>query len=1123
MAGCRWYRGRTRPAISRFSIVAAISLIVLARGPANAQQEARLLRFPNASADRVAFTFAGDLYTAPLTGGQATRLTSHPGMEVFARFSPDGRSVAFSGEYAGTRQVYIVPAAGGQPTQLTFYPDVGPMPPRGGFDNLPVDWTTDGSKILVRMNRTPFGQRVGRYYLVDPRGGLEMPLEIPEGATGATYDPTGQRMAYNIKSREWRHWKRYSGGRQQDVWIYDLANHSSRRITEFNGTDDHPMWVGDKVYFVSDRGAGRKLNLWVYDTGSGDTHQVTFHTEYDVLWPSRGAGGIVYENGGYIWHLDPRTGRSEQIHITLAGDLPQAAPYYRNVRTNIDSWEPSPSGRRALFTARGEIFTVPAEHGDIRNLSGTPGERERDATWSPDGRSIAYLSDATGEYQLYIRAADGTGSPRRLTRVDSTWITNVKWSPDSKWISYEDNRNRLAVVEVSSGRETEIDRSNLGSLSPYAWSADSKWIAYAKNSGNTYSAIWLYSFDGGTTTQVTGDDTNDTSPAFDPGGRFLYFTSARDFVYRNGGGSTFQSRIYVATLRPDVGQPFPPRSDEEPGAVAAGTGEQAAPSGQNATPAPMRIQLDGLGERVAALPGLPPGNYAGLVPTSDGLLYFSGGSLQNYSLADREAKAVLSRIRGYSVTPDGRKVMYQSGDTLFGIVDARPGQNSDAGRLDLDGMRLRIEPRVEWAQIFHDAWLIERDFFYDPGMHGVDWNAMFERYRPLIDHVATRADLDYVLGELIGELNVGHAYITPAPGTPSVDRVPVALLGAEFRADGDRYRISNIFPGENWHEEYRSPLTEPGIDVRAGQYLIAIDGEDVTTSENPYRFLVNKADRTVRVTVNDRPTADGATTFEVRPVTSELGLRYQQWVRHNAHIVDSLSNGRIGYVHLPNTSVPGYRELYEHFPPQDRKEAMILDDRYNGGGFIPEEMAFVVGAPLLNFWARRHLDLYSQPAVIHTGPKAVLINGQSSSGGDAFPYYFRELGLGPLVGERTWGGLVGISGNPGFVDGGGLSVPRFAFVNPDGEWDVEGMGDAPDIEVLDRPEEIAAGREPIIERAVQYLLDELKKPQYTRPGKPAGPKRGPGSGGNGSGGGSGSGDGPDPAGGAGRVAGGTTR
>jgi tricorn protease len=576
--------------------------------------------------------------------------------------------------------------------------------------------------------------------------------------------------------------------------------------------------------------------------------------------------------------------------------------------------------------------------------------------------------------------------------------------------------------------------------------------------------------------------TEESNPAFDGAGRYLYFVSARDFDF---GDRDFDARIFAATLQRETPHPFPPRSDEEPGPG----GEPGGDGGEEeSADAPLRIDLEGLGDRVVALPGIRPATYFGLTATDGGLLYRSNGTLQLYDLEAREPKEVLQGIQGYVVNPDRSKILYATSEG-YGIVDVAPGQKTEDG-LDLSGMEMRVEPRQEWAQIYHDAWLIMRDWFYDPGLHGVDWDAMYEKYRPLVDHVAHRADLDFILAELIAEMNVGHAYVNSSPEMPGPDRVPVGLLGARFEVDGDRYRIADIFQGENWHEEFRSPLTEPGVGVEEGDYLIAIDGEDVTTDQNPYRFLVNKADRIVEVTVSDRADGRSPRTYEVRPVESELGLLYQEWVAENAALVDSLSNGRIGYIHLPNTAIPGHRELFEGFRPLHDKDALIIDDRYNGGGFIPEEMALMLDRPLLNYWSRRNLDLASQPGVVHTGPKAVLINGQASSGGDAFPYYFRELGLGPLIGERTWGGLVGISGNPQFVDGGSIFVPTFGFVDAEGQWAVEGTGVSPDIEVLDRPEEIAAGREPIVERAVEYLLEELEKPQYRRPGTPTGPERG---------------------------------
>ncbi len=1071
-------------------------LLLLSPAAASVQGETLLLRFPDIHGDTVAFVYAGDIYTAPASGGTARRLTSHPGLELFPKFSPDGRHLAFSGEYGGNRQVFVIPVEGGTPRQLTYYNDVGAMPPRGGFDYRVLGWTPDGKHVLFRANRLPWGERMGRPYLVPVAGGLETPLEVPEGG-GGDLSPDGSRLAYTPIDREFRTWKRYRGGRAQDVWIYDLRKSTAHPITDLPATDNQPVWVGDVIYFTSDR--DWKLNLYAHDTRTGETRKVTHHEEYDVLWPSGGPGAVVYENGGAIHRYDTATGRSEALAIRVADDLPHTYPVLRNVRDRIESFELSPSGARALFAARGDLFTVPAEHGPVRNITRSPQAREISPVWSPDGARIAYLSDRSGEYEIHVRDQDGSGQERRITTDGDIWRFPLLWSPDGEKLAFADKKQRLRYVEVASGRLVDVDRSDTNDITTYIWSPDSQWLAYTKNAANQMSVIWLYSLASGKAAPLTDPLISNFSPAFDPEGRYLYFLSNRDFnltfsdwefsyVY------TGPTRLYAGTLHPDIPRPLQPRSDEEKGQGTGDGDKEPAPGAgkKDGTPGgrdgksdaarggstqPLRVQVEGFNNRVVALPG-PAGNYAALAATAEGPVYLFGDSgprsLKRFNLKDEKEETLLEEISGYALSGDGKKVLYRArGD--YGIVDLKPGQKSSEGRLALDGLEMRIDPRVEWAQMYTDAWRILRDWFYDPGLHGVDWPAMRERYGRLVPHVAHRADLDYLLGELGGELNAGHIYVN-AGDAPTVPRRDGGLLGAELEADrSGMYRIARIFPGENWHPDFRSPLTEPGVDVKAGDFLLAVDGHPVTTAENPYRFLEGKADRQVLLTINGRPTPDGARQVQVRPVASELNLRYLDWILDRRRRVAEASGGRIGYLHLPNTAVEGNRELFKYFYPQAGTEALIVDVRYNGGGFIPERMIELLDRPVLNYWVRRGIAPNSTPGFAHTGPKACLINGYSSSGGDAFPYYFRKRGLGPLIGTRTWGGLIGISGNPDLADGGSVLAATFRFLDTDGKWVVENEGVSPDIEVVDRPDEVARGRDPSLEKAIEVLLEELNR------------------------------------------------
>lgn len=1069
-----------RPRLSILPVLAAAAVVLLAAVPATAEP-ARLMRFADVHGDRVAFVFAGDLWIVDAAGGQARRLTTHEGFELFPKFSPDGRTLAFSAEYGGNRQVWTMPVEGGAPTQLTWYNDVGPMPPRGGFDYRVLDWTRDGADVLVRANRLPWGVRMGRPYLVPADGGMERPLAVPETG-GGMLSPDGTKYVYTPIDREFRTWKRYEGGRAQDVWIYDLETDEARQITDWEGTDNQPVWVGDTIYFTSDRADGR-LNLWSHDLATGEQRQVTFHEDFDVLWPSAGPETVVYEAGGRLWIFDPATDESREVVVEIVDDFVDTMPRTRDVSGFVASVDLSPSGARAVVEARGDVFTVPAEHGTTRNLTRSQGVREMAPTWSPDGSTIAYLSDETGEYEIWLRDQDGRGEPRRVTGDGGVWRFPPAWSPDGGKLAWGDRDQRLRYVDVESGRITDVDRDERGDITTYTWAPGSGHLAYTKNDESGFSSIWLHDLASGENHRLTDDLTNDYAPTFDPKGRYLYLLSDRDYNLTFSGYEfnylyTDPTRIYVATLQADGPALLLPKSDEETPASGEDDGEGKGDAGDAAASTDeVRIDVEGLADRIRALPG-DPGAYRNLRASEGGLFFVEGNGadakVRMFSIGTEKTETVFEGVGAFELSRDGKKLLWaQRG--AWGIVDAKPGQKAGEGKLDLSGLTMRIDPRAEWRQIFADAWRITRDWFYDPGMHGLDWAGIRELYAPLVEHVRHRGDLDYILGEMGGELSAGHYYVNWGD-MPGPERVDNGLLGAEIEPHESGYfRIASIMPGENWHPRYRSPLREPGLDVREGDFIIAIDGRSAAEVDNVYRLLEHKANRVVELTVNEDPTAEGARTVRVTTIAGETDLRYLDWAESRRALVDELSGGRIGYVHLPNTAFEGNRELRKFFYPQAHKDALIVDVRYNGGGFIPDRMIELVARQYLSFWKRRGTIPTSTPGFAHEGPKACLINAYSSSGGDAFPYYFRELDLGPLIGRRTWGGLIGLSGNPSFVDGGSVSVPTFRFIDTEGRWAVEGIGVAPDIDVLDRPDLVARGEDPTLERAVRELLDALRR------------------------------------------------
>ncbi|TMN70636.1 protease [Pseudoalteromonas sp. S1727] len=1049
------------------AVTPAISSVALAYET----HDTRLLRFPDIHKESVTFVYAGDIYIANIKTGESTRLTDHIGFETFPKFSPDGSKIAFSAQYNGSRQVYVMNRDGSQLKQLTYYNDVGVMPPRGGFDYRVLDWTPDGKHIVFRANRTPYGKRVGRPYMVPVDGGLEQPLAIPETG-GGMLSPDGKQYLYTPIDREFRTWKRSRGGRAQDVWIYNLENNTSKQLTNDPATEQQPTWVHDNIYYVSDK--DYTLNLYKHQDGKAPV-KVTNHSEFDVLWPSAGPDAVVYENGGYLYRFDDASGQTQKLTINVQGNREYTMPYSKNVAGFIDSMDISHDGKRVLFSARGELFSVPVKHGPTRNLSYTPKGREIAASWSPNGRYVAYMSDESGEYEIYLQDRANNNQVKQLTSNGTIWRFDPVWSPDNKKLLFADQNHTLWWLDIKTGKQHKIDTAKYeeDGLTTYIWSPNSEDIVFVKNNENRYASLWHYNIKEQDLTRLTDEMSSERNPTFSPDGQQLYFTSERDF------NLTFSSyefdymfnnatRIYAVAVNNKIKPLNSPLTDE----ISIVDNKEDDDDTSSKAPS-NRIDSKGFMQRAVAL-NAPAGNYGALSGVKDGVLTLSGGELKLIpSAVDGEIVTVAGGVSRYKVSANSEHIIARAGDN-YSVIKPAAKQDLKATQLNLNDMMLKIDPQTEWAQMYREGWRTLRDWFYDENHHGQDWDAILKRYQPMADAIAHRADLDYVLSEIAGEINSGHIYVNSGD-MPRSERLQHGLLGAEISAHKSGYvKIENIFKGENWHENFRSPLNETGVNASVGDYIIAVNGRSVKDVVNFYELLENTQGKPVELLLSKSPSVKSSWKVSVKPIASETGLRYLQWTQSRAEYVDKLSDGRIGYVHLPNTHYEGNRALFKNFLPQTTKEAMIIDDRYNGGGFIPEHMITWLARKPLNYWKRRGVEPTKTPQFAHDGPKAMLINGYSSSGGDALPYYFRQAGLGKLIGTRTWGGLIGISGNPSLVDGGSVIAATFRILDNDGNWIIENEGVSPDIEVIDRPELIQAGQDPSVERAVEELLKELK-------------------------------------------------
>jgi len=1067
--------------ITRLSLALVSLGVLLSATVLSAEKEAtRLLRFPDIHRQNVVFVYAGDIYTATIDGTQITKLTSHEGLELFPKFSPDGSKIAFSGEYSGNRQVFVMNLDGSDLTQLTYYNDVGKMPPRGGFDYRVLDWTPDAKHILVRANRLPWGPRMGRPMLVPAAGGMPEALAIPESG-GGMLSPDGKHLVYTPIDREWRTWKRYRGGRAQDVWTYDLENNISRQLTTFTGTDQQPVWVGNEIFFASDR--NDTLNLYRYR--EDDTpQQQTFHTEFDVLWPSAGPRAIVYQNGGFIYRFDPQASQTQQLAIAIAGARPYRQARFQEAEKFTESFDISHDGKRALFTARGELFTVPEKTGPTRNISNSPNAREMSGSWSPDGKNIVYLSDASGEYEIYLRKQDGKSEAKQLTYDSGIWLFPPVWAGSSDKIAWADKNQKLWLMKIKDKKAIEIDAARYDDISHYRFSVDGRYLSYVKVAPNGLSQIWLYDVNKKTTTRLSDNLTSDYSPVFDPKNRYLYFLSNRDYnlsfsdyefdyQYQNA------TRIFAVPLNDDIEAIGALRSDEVGPVLKKENKKQEEEKNSRKA---FTIDINSMRDSAMAL-AAEAGNYKRLSATEDGVIALSARDGTNTLIlltTGEEAKkeTIAEKISDYRLATGGKKILVRQKDE-FSIIDTKVNQEPEKARLRLKDMEIRVNPAVEWPQLYVDAWRILRDWFYDPNIHGQDWQKIHDKYLPLVKHVALRSDLDFILSEIAGEMNAGHVYVQRGD-EPTIERIDGGLLGAEIdsHASGN-FVITKIFKGENWHKSLRSPLTEAGVNVNVGEFIVAVNGVASSSVKNFYQLMENSAGRATTLTISADAVGKKTRNVLVTPIKNETNLRYLDWVAGRASYVEKLSHGRVGYIHLPNTHIDGNRELFKQLLPQINMEALIIDDRYNGGGFIPDHMIAMLARQPLNYWKRRGLEPIATPFYSHTGPKVMLVNGYSSSGGDALPYYFRKQGLGKIIGTRTWGGLIGISGNPKLADGGQVLAATFRFLDTEGRWAVENTGVEPDIKVIDRPELIFQGRDPSIERAVNELLDVL--PASPRP------------------------------------------
>ena len=1085
------------------SIILAL-LAGFALGDAALAQGTRLLRRPAVSRELVAFEYGGDLWTVARSGGQARRLTSTPSAEIDPWFSPDGSRIAFTATVGGNTDVYVVPVTGGDPTRLTFHPSLDAA--RG--------WSPEGSRVLFASTREtvpvpglPSIFRLWSVPLASTGAVSAVPevLPMPRAFTG-TYSPDGRRIAYEEIglgfASDWAQnqsslWRNYRGGRTRPIRLITLADRAVEKLPWTNSNDSAPMWVGDTVYFLSDRNG--TTNLFSHRPGAKEVTALTRHDTFDVMNASATGDAIVYELGGDLYLFEIASKQAKKLVIEVTGDFPWAQPQLKKVAGMVRSAVLSPTGVRAAFEARGDIFTVPAEKGQPRNLTQSSGTHDRSPVWSPDGRDIAWLSDESGEYQLTIAEQTGVTKPRTIALPSQGFFSAPVWSPDGRQLLLEDNHLRLWAIDVSSGATSsnavKLDTDTYddpGRRFDAVWSHDSQWVAYSKSLDSHLRAIFLYSIAEKRAHQVTDGLSDATAPAFDASGKYLYFLASTNYALRiswlemSSVDRPATRAVYLAVLSASEPSPLLPETGDEPV-------RSAADGGKPAPPAPVRVDIKGIDQRILAL-GVPAGDYASLAAGPAGTVFYletprGGGqaplTLHRYQLRERKPAPFLEGIRAFTLSGDAMKLLYRADGNRWGVVGTDRPAKVGEGPIDVTGLDALIDPRVEWAQIFRETWRIQREFFYDAQMHGANWQAVYDKYRPLLPFVAHRADLSYLIAMVGGELMVGHSHISAPGDVPDSDPVSVGMLGADYAIENGRYRIRQIYTGENWNPELQAPLSAPGVQISAGDYLLEVNGKPLAAPASIYQMFQGTAGRQTLLRVNSTPSLEGSRVITVVPVASEDALRTRAWIENNRRLVDKLSAGRLAYVWLPNTGMPGYTAFNRLYYAQQNKEGAVIDERYNQGGMVADYIVNELNRPLMGYFARRDGNPSPSPMVGIYGPKVMIINESAGSGGDALPYYFKQQKIGPLVGTRTWGALVGTLGIPATIDGGGITAPSLAFYDVHGRWAIENEGIAPDIEVEITPADAAAGRDPQIERAVQEAIKLLDKTPMKRVPRPA--------------------------------------